>query len=175
MKIFINAGHGGDDPGSISKNKNQEKDITRSVAGFLAQMLIMAGYDVEFFQQKCDLEEVIRAERKSKSHLFISLHCNSVKNEDAHGVEAFYYKGSETGETLAKLFSDSISEYMNLKNRGAKEKSSLRVLNGTYAPAVLIELAFLSNPKEEELLIKEPYSFAEGIMKGIHKWEKMGK
>ena len=64
---------------------------------------------------------------------------------------------------------------MELKNRGAKARNNLRVLNGTKAPAILIELAFLSNNKEELLLLKEPYSFASGIMKGLHKWEKMGK
>lgn len=175
MKIFINAGHGGKDCGAVSKMGTLEKDITRSVAGFLVEMLIMAGYDVEFYQQKKELEDVVKAERNSNSHLFISLHCNAATNEKAGGVEAFYYKGSGTGEALARLFSDSISEYMELKNRGAKVGDNFRVLNGTKAPAVLIELAFLSNPKEEELLKKEPYSFAAGIMKGIHKWEKMGK
>ena len=56
MKIFINAGHGGKDCGAVSKTGTLEKDITRSVAGFLIQMLIMKGYDVEFFQQKKNLE-----------------------------------------------------------------------------------------------------------------------
>ena len=175
MKVFINAGHGGKDCGAVSKTGTLEKDITRRVAGFLVQILITKGYDVEFFQQKKNLEEVIETERKSGSHLFISLHCNAATNDKANGVETFYYQGSGTGEALARLFSDSISEFMELKNRGAKARDDFRVLNGTKAPAVLVELAFLSNPVEEDLLIKEPYSFASAIMKGIHKWEKMGQ
>lgn len=175
MKIFVNAGHGGDDSGAVSKNGTLEKDVTRRVACFLVEMLIMKGYDVEFFQQKDSVEDVVKAEKTSNSHLFISLHCNSVENEAANGVEALYYPTSGTGKALAEIISDNLAEYMELKNRGAKARKDLRVLNGTKAPAILIELAFLSNNKEEELLLKEPYSFASGIMKGLHKWEKMGK
>lgn len=175
MKIFINAGHGGADCGAVSKHGFKEKDLTRSVAGFLVQMLIMADYDVEFYQQTNSVNQIVDTEKTSNSHLFISLHCNAATNDSANGVETLYYPTSGTGKVLAEIFSDSISEYMELKNRGAKERRDLRVLSGTKAPAVLIELAFLSNPEEEELLIKEPYSFAAGIMKGIHKWEKMNK
>ncbi len=175
MKIFVNAGHGGDDSGAVSKNGTLEKDVTRRVAGLLVEMLIMKGYDVEFFQQKDSVEDVVKAEKTSNSHLFISLHCNSVENEAANGVEVLYYPTSGTGKALAEIISDNLAEYMELKNRGSKARKDLRVLNGTKAPAILIELAFLSNNKEEELLLKEPYSFASGIMKGLHKWEKMGK
>lgn len=175
MKIFINAGHGGLDPGAVSNYMTKEKDITRTVAASLAAMLIEKGYNIEFFQQKENVNEVVEVEKGSSSCLFISLHCNSAANALAGGVEVLYYPTSGTGKALAGVLSKSISETLELKNRGAKPRKDLRVLNGTKAPAVLIELAFLSNPKEEELLIKEPYSFAAGIMKGIHKWEKMGK
>jgi len=58
-KIFINAGHGGIDPGAVSKNGIKEKDITKQVGAFLASMLIEKGFDVEFFQQKKDLFAVL--------------------------------------------------------------------------------------------------------------------
>lgn len=175
MKIFVNAGHGGADCGAVSKHGFKEKDLTRSIAGFLVQMLIMAGYDVEFYQQTNSVNQIVEAEKTSNSHLFISLHCNSVENSAANGVEVLYYPTSGTGKALAEIISNSLAEYMELKNRGAKARNDLRVLSGTKAPAILIELAFLSNKNEEELLLKEPYSFAAGIMKGLNKWEKMNK
>lgn len=175
MKIFVNAGHGGNDSGAISKHGFKEKEMTRSVAGFLVEMLIMKGYNVEFFQQKSSVEDIIEAEKNSNSHLFISLHCNSVANSAANGVEVLHYPTSGTGKALAEIMSNCLAEYLELKNRGAKARKDLRVLNGTKAPAILIELAFLSNEKEEALLINEPYSFASGIMKGLYKWEKMNK
>ena len=175
MKIFVNAGHGGADCGAVSKHGFKEKDLTRSIAGFLVQMLIMAGYDVEFYQQTNSVNQIVDAEKTSNSHLFISLHCNSVENSAANGVEALYYPTSGTGKALAEIMSDCLAEYMELKNRGAKARNDIRVLSGTKAPAILIELGFLSNETEEKLLIYEPYSFASGIMKGLHKWKKMNK
>ena len=172
MKIFVNAGHGGTDCGAVSKHGFKEKDVTRSIAGFLVQMLIMAGYDVEFYQQINSVNQIVEAEKNSNSHLFISLHCNAATNDSANGVEVLYYPTSGTGKALAEIMSESISEYMELRNRGAKERKDLRVLSGTKAPAVLIELGFLSNENEEMLLINEPYSFAAGILKGLQKWDK---
>ena len=52
MKIFVNAGHGGVDPGAVSKNGKKEKDITRIIASFLVGFLIDDGFDVEYYQQK---------------------------------------------------------------------------------------------------------------------------
>jgi len=172
MKIFINAGHGGVDSGAVSKNGTKEKDITRSIASFLAQMLITTGYDVEFFQQKNNLEEVVKTEKTSNSHLFISLHCNSAKNEVANGVETFYYPNSGTGKAVGEIVCRKISEKFKLKNRGAKPKRELRVLNGTNAPAILVELAFLSNAEEEKILVNSGFVFANAIAKGIKEWNK---
>lgn len=172
MKIFINAGHGGIDSGAVSKNGNKEKDITRNVAEFLCSMLIAKGYDIEFFQQKKSVNEVVEKERISKSSLFISLHCNAAVNKDANGVECLYYPGSGTGKAVSEILCENISEYLELKNRGVKTRRDLAVLNGTVAPAVLVELAFLSNGNEEKLLVEEPYSFANAIVKGIEEWKK---
>lgn len=172
MKIFINAGHGGKDCGAVSKNGIFEKDITRKIAAFLSEKLIHNGYDVEFFQQKESVEDVIKAEKKSNSHLFISLHCNAAKNEAANGVEAFYYPCSGTGKAVGDEIVRKISNKFKLKNRGVKQRRELRVLNGTNAPAVLVELAFLSNLEEEKILINSGFVFANAIAEGIEEWNK---
>lgn len=172
MKIFINAGHGGSDPGAVSNNMTKEKDITRTVAVFLAAMLIEKGYNIEFFQQEENVNEIVEAEKDSGSSLFISLHCNSATAASANGVEVLFYPSSGTGKSLAEIVSMKIADFMEIKNRGAKPRKDLRVLNGTKAPAILIELCFLSNAKEEQMLIKEPYSFATAITKGIEEWKK---
>lgn len=172
MKIFINAGHGGIDPGAVSKNGTKEKDVTRNIGSHLTQLLIMAGYDVEFFQQKESVEDVIKAEKKSSSNLFISLHCNAAKNEAANGVEALYYPNSGDGKAVSEIISRKISEKFKLKNRGIKPRRELRVLNGTNAPAVLVELAFLSNPEEEKILVNSGFVFANVIAEGIKEWNK---
>ena len=69
-------------------------------------------------------------------------------------------------------FSRNIAEYIEIKNRGIKERRDLRVLSGTTAPAVVVEMAFLSNPKEEKIMTQEPYEFAQAIAKGVKEWAK---
>ena len=172
MKIFINAGHGGIDPGAVSSNGKKEKDITRIIGSFLAGFLIDKGYDIEFYQQKTSVNEIVEAEKKSKSALVISLHCNSSTSSKASGVECLYYPGSTTGKAVAESINRSVAEYLEIRNRGIKERRDLRVLSGTVAPAVLVEMAFLSNLAEEKMLVQEPYNFADAIAKGVEEWAK---
>ena len=149
-----------------------EKDVTRNIASFLSEKLIQNGYDIEFFQQKESVNEVVEKEKRSNSSLFLSIHCNSANNPLACGTEALYYPDSGTGKAVAEIISKKISEKFKLKNRGAKPKKEFRVLNGTNAPAVLVELAFLSNLEEEKLLLNSAFVFANAIFEGIEEWMK---
>lgn len=166
-KIFINAGHGGSDPGAVSKNGNKEADITKKVALLLACKLIQYGCNVEFFQQRTFLTEVSEAENSSNSDLFISIHCNSFDKETANGVEVLYYPTSTKGRECAQLVQDELIKATKLKDRGIKARADLHVLRRTKAVAILVELAFLSNPAEEKLLIENPEIFADAILEGI--------
>ena len=172
MKIFINAGHGGSDPGAVSKNGTKEKDITNNVAAFLAFELIKKGYKVEFFQQERNITEVSAAEVTSNSDLFISIHCNSFSNPSANGLEVLYYTKSKKGKAIAQTLQNALLSMTNLKDRGIKGRDDLHVLKRTLAPAVLIELAFISNEKEEKMLLETPEVFALGIAAGIEKIKK---
>ena len=82
FKIFINAGHGGTDPGAVSKKGTKESDITKKVSSLLACQLIQNGFNVEFFQQNKTLSEISETENNSKSDLFVSIHCNSFSDNN---------------------------------------------------------------------------------------------
>ena len=170
MKIFINAGHGGNDPGAVSKKGTKEADITKKVSSLLACQLIQKGFNIEFFQQKNSFTEVSEAENTSKSDLFISIHCNSWTDSKANGVEVLHYPTSTKGIKLARLVQNELVEATTLKDRGIKARSDLHVLRRTKATAILVELAFLSNPEEEKLLLEEPKIFADAIAEGIKKY-----
>lgn len=170
MKIFINAGHGGTDPGAVSKNGTKEADVTKIVSSLLACQLIQNGFDVEFFQQKKSFTEVSQAENTSKSDLFISLHCNSFTNENANGVEVLYYPTSAKGKNCAQVVQKELIKATKLKDRGIKSRNDLHVLKRTKATAILIELAFVSNPNEEKMLKEKPEIFANAIFEGIKKY-----
>lgn len=170
MKIFINAGHGGTDPGAVSKKGTKEADITKKVSSLLACQLIQNGFNVEFFQQKKSFTEVSEAENNSKSDLFISIHCNAAASDKANGVEVLHYPTSTKGIKLARLVQNELVEATTLKDRGVKARSDLHVLKRTKAVAILVELAFISNPEEEKLLLEEPKIFADAIAEGIKKY-----
>jgi N-acetylmuramoyl-L-alanine amidase len=65
---------------------------------------------------------------------------------------------------LAEIVQKELADALDIRNRGVKQ-GGLRVLKGLVMPAVLVELAFLSNPREEELLLRE--SFREQVVRGI--------
>jgi len=169
MKIFINPGHGGKDPGTVSKNGLKEAEVCAKICNILAERLKLNGYSFQLYQQKDSLFEVSREENKSNSALFISIHCNSAENTKAEGTETWYYKYSIPGGKAAQIMQKELVKNLGLKDRGIKSSESLHVLKRTKATAILVELAFISNSKEEALLREQPELFANAIWEGIKK------
>lgn len=174
MKIFLNPGHGGTDPGAVSKSGTKESDITAKVAEILAARLKLNWYPVQVFQQSKNVYEVSKEENKSGATLFISIHCNSHTSSTANGTEVLYQKYSIKGGQLAKIMQEQLIKATGLSNRGIKPRENLHVLNKTKAPAILIELAFISNRKEEKLLKEQPELFAGAIWEAIKIYKKEG-
>jgi len=85
----------------------------------------------------------------ARADLFISLHCNSIGYDtDAskpNGTEVYYFEN--IAKKLATALSANVSEYTGRTNRGAKF-SNYRVTLNSYAPSVLVEMGFLTNPAE---------------------------
>lgn len=167
MKIFLNAGHGGTDPGACSKTGTKEAEITAKICSILEARLKANYYPVEVFQQKQSYLEISKQENKSGATCFISIHCNAAISPQAHGVEVLYCNGSMKGLKLASIAQETIVKTTGLYNRGIKPRSDLHVLNKTKAPAILIETAFISNPDEEELLKNKPEIFASAVWEAI--------
>lgn len=165
--IFINPGHGGSDPGAVSKNGNKESDIALKVCQILCKRLELNWYPFIIYQQKRNYFEISKKENDSKSSVFISVHCNSAANPEAHGIEVLYK--TPRGKEFAKITLNELVKATGLASRGVKYRENLHVLNRTKAPAILIELAFLSNPREEKLLIENPEKFANAIWEAIKK------
>lgn len=174
MKIFINAGHGGTDPGACSKQKIKESDIASIIGLMLLNRLKLNGYSVEYFQQKESHFEISPKENQSGATCFISIHCNSFSKEEANGVEVCYCACSKNGLELAQIVQKEIVLATGLTDRGVKPREDLTVLNRTKAPAILIETAFISNPSDLKLLVESPEVFAEAIWEAIKKFKSKG-
>lgn len=174
MKIFINPGHGGKDPGAVGKNGTKEAQIVAEIAEILRKRLVLNAYPVEVYQQNRSLSEVATKENVSKSTLFISIHCNSHKKPEAHGIEVWYYEGSHKGMQLARIMQEQLVNGTGLSDRGIKPSAGLYVLRKTIAPAILIELPFISNPIEEQYLLNNKKKLADCIWEAIKIYNREG-
>lgn len=168
MKIFLNPGHSLKyDPGAIGANGTKECEINAEIVKATAEKLKAAGHTVTVYQQKKRLADVAEMANASKAALFVSIHCNSAVNRNAHGTECWYYTGCPTGKRFATKIQLEIVKTLGTRDRGVKTSRSLYVLRKTTMPAVLVETGFLSNPAEEKLLNAKTAEIGEAIAKGI--------
>ena len=171
--ICIDAGHGGADPGAVGVTGVKEKDINLLVAQKVRDKLadnylVVMTRDKDTYLNLSGRAEIANEEGAS---LFISIHCNAFTNPKAEGVETFHYHSSTQGKLLALEIQRSLAAVTGAINRGVKS-ASFKVLRDTAMPAVLVELGFLTNAKEEKLLNTEKYqdTCAEAIAHGIKEY-----
>lgn len=176
MKIFINAGHapgGNPDPGAVSPNGLRESDVAADVGAAVVSYLKAAGHEAVILQSD-SLGEVCSTANSLNVDLFVSIHCNAASNASASGAESWYCSGSVDGESAARLIQGRIIEKLELVDRGIKcatpGVNGLYVLSNTDAPAVLIEIAFISNEGDEAALRDRQDDFARAIAIGITDW-----
>ncbi len=79
----------------------------------------------------------------------------------------------EESSNLAEIVQDSMSASLHIPNRGVKQ-AAFYVLGGAAMPAVLIEIGFVTNPKEERRLRDTRYrdEIARAIFSGIVEYKK---
>lgn len=165
MIIAINAGHmPGVDPGACG-NFLQEAEVTKEVAGIVCKDLESIGYTAIFIQED-DLDEVCEISNNANADLFISIHLNAF-NRTAKGTEVFYYRDGDNSEILANCIQQQILNTLGTYDRGIKSRPGLWVLNGTNATAVLVEICFIDNPEEGQLIAANKDEAAHAIARGI--------
>lgn len=189
-RIYIDPGHGEGvtgkpDPGAIGPTGLTENSVTFDIAKRLAHLLREKGYYALGVTLLADrdtenLNEAIASANAKDAELFVSLHCNAAASPKAHGVEV-WYGGSGTAQVVAEAVLQRIGEQLAggkgswvqgrrypLTNRGAKP-GKFAVLKKTRMPAILVELAFISNSQEEAWLKERTVrqQFAQAIADGI--------
>ena len=168
--ICLDAGHGGTDSGAVG-NGVVEKDINLKMAFKVGELLEMNGFDVCYTRVSdsyINLGERCRIANSNNAEVFVSIHINSATNTTARGTETLCY----TKNKLAEDVQDCLIKKLNTTDRGIKERKDLYVLNGTKMTAILIELAFLSNSEDANLLKDESFldNSAVAIATGISKY-----
>lgn len=99
--------------------------------------------------------------------IFVSIHCNSAGNTSAQGTETLVHNMGGRAERLADCIQRQIVDSLDTVDRGLKERPELTVLRATDMPAVLVELAFISNEEDEALLRDRQDDFARAIARGV--------
>ena len=132
MKICIDPGHGGYDPGAVNHNVGvTEKALSLKIAALLGGELASRGYDV-FFTRELDtfipLGFRTKIANNEKADLFISIHLNAAADPAAQGIETWYYEGSRESERLAAIVQRELKDQFLAKNRGIKSTRGFYVL-----------------------------------------------
>ena len=185
--VYLDAGHGGYDPGATYFGQ-YEKNLTLAVQKRVKAKLEAAGYTVVTSRNtdtSVELLERSASANKSKADIFVSLHFNAGA-QSANGVETYYYQyyseyPSRINQTyhndaerlkrsseLAHAIQSNVVAQTGSKNNGVK-RETFAVVRETTAPAVLVELGFISNQAEFNKINTAAYQekLAEGVTKGI--------
>lgn len=174
MRVFINPGHHpGLDPGAVNRDYGvTEADIVRDVGALVAEYLNVAGCEVKTVQsnnlygEDAAYTNVCLAANSWPADIFVSLHCNAA-TPAAQGTEVLVYDKWSPADTLAGCILHQIVDNLGTLSRGVKARPNLVVLNSTHMPAVLVEMGFISNGNDCEMLIKQKDELARAIARGI--------
>lgn len=175
--IYIDAGHGGIDPGTIYKDI-YEKDINLEICNKLQKKLESLGaivymtrygdYDLSnnyaISRKKSDLNNRAKIINKSNADMYISIHLNSISSSTWSGAQVFYDDVNKNNKELALLMQKQLKKDLGTK-RKVKELTNMLLNRKVTIPGILIEVGFLSNPNDRYLL--QQSSYQDKIVKSI--------
>lgn len=182
--ITIDPGHGGSDPGAIGPNGTMEKDITLAISKKLKAALEAKGAkvnmtrttDVDVYGPNAsgpdELQARVDVGTANKSDIFVSVHINSFSNPNVGGISTYYYDKTQYDTRLASRIQAKIADESGFAGDRGIQPGNLYVLRRSLMPAILLELGFISNPKEEALLKKDnvQQQFADEVAAGIESY-----
>lgn len=164
IKIFIDPGHGGRDPGNEARQAGMkdEKVLNLAIAQKLGKYISerIENTKVIYTRQndkKVSLDDIVELANKSKANYFISIHCNSNPNKAIYGTRTHIHSHKfSASKKLAFLIENEFKTRAGRKSRGvmdARQRGyNYQVLQYTSMPGVLVECGFMTNPTEEKFL-----------------------
>ena len=180
--IVIDPGHGtlsewdSYDPGAIGPSGLREWDVNRRISMLLGNILLNEGYTVIYTNETntgLSLEERALVGSLSGADLLVSIHANASTNPSMGGTMTFYHQNALVHKSmaLAGYIQAELVNRLQRENKGIREANFL-VLRSSPIPAALVEVAFISNPKEEMLLADSAFQrrAAEAIALGIKRY-----
>lgn len=171
VKIYLDAGHGGSDPGAVG-NGVKEKDLTLKIAKKV-EALLKNYQDVQTKMSRTgdtypSLSDRTNEANKWGADYFLSLHINA---GGGTGYEDFVFTGSSKSIAYQNIIhAEIIKSIGKMKNRG-KKQANYQVLRNTKMPALLTECGFIDNASDAALLKQESFlgGLAQGHVNGLVK------
>ncbi|MDC3181228.1 N-acetylmuramoyl-L-alanine amidase, partial [Gammaproteobacteria bacterium] len=181
IRILLDAGHGGHDPGAMSAQGYLEKQVTLRFTQMLAQALQQPGVVVELTRDHDEsIDKYTRLEKNiiSKPDLFVSIHADAFSNNDTKGLGLFLLDPGSIASKQTQMILQRHNLNVEKQNQNANsiaqaalrylqpktvlhskevKYASLVVLRAPHIPSMLIEIGFLSNPEEAEMLNSDRY------------------
>ncbi|MDD4297612.1 MAG: N-acetylmuramoyl-L-alanine amidase [Ruminiclostridium sp.] len=166
MRIFLDPGHGGSDPGAAKIIK--ESQYTLIYALELGRALKGLGFEVNYSRTSdsdVSLAERCRMANTWKADYFISIHFNS---GGGTGIETFALAAGGNAERLAKAVQSPLIAHTGMRDRGVKF-ANFQVLRDTKMPAILIEGGFVDHEPDAQKIQTEEYKrkYVQGVTKGV--------
>jgi N-acetylmuramoyl-L-alanine amidase len=180
IRIYIDQGHNPTsyhNAGAVG-NGYYEQDITFTVGKLLAERLKADGRfavclsrpfstTVLGTDNDSSLDARVEGAKDFGADYFISLHTNAYTNDTASGFEIYTVKNNDESYRFGDYLRPYLAAATNLRDRGMKQSSDIRVLNNATMPAILIEMGFISNPADASLMAEHPEIFADAIYEGM--------
>lgn len=183
VKIFIDPGHGGSDPGAVGGGYF-ERNLNLSVSFYLREYLLTHYQDVDVLLSRTSNNTTLSLSQRTNmannwgAHYLISVHFNAGVSS-ARGYEDYIYNGLSDSSTSAK-HRDTIHNEVKgvlsrygIPNRGRK-KANFHMVRETRMSAILVETLFVSNPTDQRLCSNITFlkdiaaAYARGIAKAFN-------
>ena len=169
-KVVLDPGHGGADPGAVNGTR-LEKDDNLALAQAVRDRLLDMGVNVimtRYSDVFVPLAERSAVSNRNHADLLVSLHRNASVNSSANGLELYVYNNAGTNTvTYAQNILQQIADAGTQNNRGLKQ-GDYSILRNTRAPAVLVELGFISNAVDNQFFDENFDAYADAIAQGIY-------
>ncbi len=178
IKIYIDQGHNPVNPNAGAEgNGYREQDITYDIGVRLAALLRADGFETRLSRNTPDtilgtsnassLRTRVSDANSWGADYFISLHTNASVITTATGSEAYVFRLGTQADFLAQNILEQLNFATGLSNRGVFARPSLYVVRRTAMPALLLEMGFITNPADADLMANNPTLFARGIANGF--------
>lgn len=184
--IILDAGHSGTpDPGAVGPAGTRESDraleVAYKVKAGLNRLNIPVVMTREMYDQPVTDDLAYRTDLANAyaAAAFISFHCNAAERADAVGAEVWTSPGQTDADSLAESVLNEFEKQLpglylrkDLSDGDGDKEARFYVLTQTDAPAILIEMGFITNPEEEAKLASDEYQFkvANCVVDGLVAW-----